>query len=86
MKRETRGAIGKRFTSVRKVTGSYISVCFQKPVSEPLSCSGQLAKSMSVTAIYQHLTRGETLTPTLKHHFDGSAHARLHMFRSSRSG
>jgi hypothetical protein len=38
------------------------------------------------SAAYQHLTRCETLTPTLKHHFDGSAHARLHMFRSSRSG
>jgi hypothetical protein len=41
---------------------------------------------MSVMAISQHLTRCETLTPTLKHHFHGSAHARLHMFRSSRSG
>jgi len=43
-------------------------------------------QSVSVNAIYQHLTRCETLTPTLKHHFHGSAHARLHMFRSSRSG
>ena len=45
---------------------------------------------MSVMAIYQHLTRCETLTLTLKRHFDGSAHARsyvpFHMSRSSRGG
>src|SRR5580698_8272735 len=40
---------------------------------------------VSAIAIYQHWTRCETLTPTLKHHFHRSARS-FQMFRSSRSG
>ena len=41
---------------------------------------------MSEIAIYQQLTRCETLTPYAEISLHGSTHARLHMFRLSRSG